>query len=70
MHKLICSFCNGRSINSQIMITVNERVAEIDQSWKSYTCFSADYSKKNKKKKKKKMMMMMMTALPGPQIVW
>jgi len=25
-------------------------VAEIEKSWKSYTCFSGDYLKKNKKK--------------------
>jgi len=34
-----------------------ERVAEIEKSWKSYTCFSADYLKKmtkNKNKNKKK----------------
>jgi len=27
-------------------------VAEIDKSWMSHTCFSADYLKKKKKKKK------------------
>jgi len=30
-----------------------ERVAEIEKSWKSYTCFSADYLKKMTKKKNK-----------------
>jgi len=28
-------------------------VAEIEKSWQSYTCFSADCMKKKKKKKKK-----------------
>jgi len=32
----------------------HERVAEIDKSWKSCTCVSADYLKKKKKKEKKK----------------
>ena len=28
-----------------------ERVAEIEESWKSYNCFSADYLKKKKSRR-------------------
>jgi len=31
-----------------------ETLAEIDKSWKSYTCFSADYLKKRKRKEGRK----------------
>jgi len=33
--------------------TAEDRMTEIDKSWKSYTCFSADYSKKTIKEKSK-----------------